>query len=169
MSCFFLFQTLHIRRLLNREVNDVWHNTKFAVTAAQHKPAMPPSQATQYINRILHKEPLASIFHTFFWAIILLFFCPVAGFFLLLSSPARILYAILNDHRRINAFQDGMEFCVVVSGCDSGFGKDVAFELSRRGFVVFAGCRSLDESGHQFEGEYPGEHISYLFKESIAK
>lgn len=167
MSCFFLFQTLHITRLLNRGERVVQY--KICCYRGTTQTAMPPSQATQYINRILHKEPLASIFHTFFWAIILLFFCPVAGFFLLLSSPARILYAILNDHRRINAFQDGMEFCVVVSGCDSGFGKDVAFELSRRGFVVFAGCRSLDESGHQFEGEYPGEHISYLFKESIAK
>eukprot|EP00804_Cyclotella_cryptica_P007597 CCRYP_010672-RA/>CCRYP_010672-RA protein AED:0.02 eAED:0.02 QI:1143/1/1/1/0.33/0.25/4/205/377 len=113
---------------------------------------MPPSQATQYINRMLHKEPLASIFHTFFWAFILLFACPLAGFFLVLSSPARLLYAVVNDRRRINACQDDMELCVVVTGCDCGFGKDLAFELCRRGFVVFAGCRSLNESGHQFEG-----------------
>ena len=42
---------------------------------------------------------------------------------------------------------------MVVTGCDCGFGKDTAFELSKRGFVVFAGCISLDKSKMQFDGK----------------
>lgn len=42
---------------------------------------------------------------------------------------------------------------MVLTGCDCGFGRDAAFALGDRGFVVFAGCRSVESSGKQFAGE----------------
>lgn len=114
---------------------------------------MPPSPLAQRINQKLHIEPFASIFHTCFWATILIFACPLVGLIFLITSPILILYAVVNDRRRVDSYQDGVELAVVITGCDSGFGKDTAIELSNRGFVVFAGCRSLDESRKQFEGK----------------
>lgn len=72
---------------------------------------------------------------------------------LIISSPVRILYTFVNGRTNIDTYQDGVEIAVVVTGCDAGFGKDAAFELSKRGFVVFAGCISLDKSKIQFDGK----------------
>jgi NAD(P)-dependent dehydrogenase (short-subunit alcohol dehydrogenase family) len=40
---------------------------------------------------------------------------------------------------------------VVVTGCDTGFGKEIVFRLVAEGFVVFAGCLKK-ESKKQYEG-----------------
>eukprot|EP00591_Stephanopyxis_turris_P003758 CAMPEP_0195526588 /NCGR_PEP_ID=MMETSP0794_2-20130614/27744_1 /TAXON_ID=515487 /ORGANISM="Stephanopyxis turris, Strain CCMP 815" /LENGTH=303 /DNA_ID=CAMNT_0040657315 /DNA_START=285 /DNA_END=1193 /DNA_ORIENTATION=+ len=36
------------------------------------------------------------------------------------------------------------ELAVCITGCDSGFGRDLSFALSERGFTVFAGCLTED-------------------------
>jgi hypothetical protein len=120
---------------------------------------MAPSPLFQLINRTLHTEPLATIFHTAFWSFVLFIGCPLAGIILLLSAPLRIIYAYFNDLRKIDSYKEGIEYGVVVTGCDCGFGKDVVFELSNRGFVVFAGCRCLDDCKGQFEGKFSAEWI----------
>ncbi len=44
-----------------------------------------------------------------------------------------------------------MKYAVVISGCDSGIGKELALCLAAEGFVVFAGCLQK-ESLHGFSG-----------------
>lgn len=39
---------------------------------------------------------------------------------------------------------DEEEFAVLITGCDSGFGKEIAIRLATEGFVVFAGCLDKD-------------------------
>jgi hypothetical protein len=113
---------------------------------------MTPSPLAQRINQSLHKEPISSIFHSIFWPFILIAICPLIGLLFLVSSPLLILYAAINDRRRIDAYRYG-ELAVVVTGCDCGFGRDAAFALADRGFVVFAGCRSVERRGKQFDGQ----------------
>ena len=47
--------------------------------------------------------------------------------------------------------QKSKELAVVVTGCDSGFGKEIAIWAAEVGFVVFAGCLKK-ESLQQFIG-----------------
>jgi NAD(P)-dependent dehydrogenase (short-subunit alcohol dehydrogenase family) len=59
-------------------------------------------------------------------------------------ESARVHAKLLRDGRQ-------KELAVCITGCDTGFGRDLACELSSRGFVVFAGC--LTENGRrQFAG-----------------
>lgn len=60
--------------------------------------------------------------------------------FVLLKLVARL-------HRRGGV--DGVGRAVLVTGCDSGFGHQLAGALDRRGFVVFAGCLCPDGEGAQ--------------------
>jgi len=58
---------------------------------------------------------------------------------------------IKQDAGRIDAkaFRDGntKELAVCITGCDTGFGRELAMELASRGFTVFAGC--LNDNGRR--------------------
>mmetsp|Transcript_35251 Transcript_35251/g.105313 ORF Transcript_35251/g.105313 Transcript_35251/m.105313 type:complete len:218 (-) Transcript_35251:1464-2117(-) len=116
-----------------------------------------PGPFLQSMNRILHTQPFSFLFYGVFWSFILIVASPVAGLVLiLLTSLQCVRYVILLPFgtacgRRIRPRGLDGEYAVVVTGCDSGFGCDLALELSRRGFVVFAGCLSSHAMG-QFEG-----------------
>ncbi|XP_041835219.1 D-beta-hydroxybutyrate dehydrogenase, mitochondrial [Melanotaenia boesemani] len=45
--------------------------------------------------------------------------------------------------------QDGCGYAVLITGCDSGFGYQLARCLDQRGFVVFAGCLFPEGAGAQ--------------------
>lgn len=45
--------------------------------------------------------------------------------------------------------QDGHGRAVLITGCDSGFGHQLARSLDQKGFVVFAGCLSPEGAGAQ--------------------
>uniref|UniRef100_A0A8C2X3N9 Zgc:113142 n=1 Tax=Cyclopterus lumpus TaxID=8103 RepID=A0A8C2X3N9_CYCLU len=45
--------------------------------------------------------------------------------------------------------QDGYGYAVLITGCDSGFGYELAQCLDHKGFVVFAGCLSPEGAGAQ--------------------
>ncbi|XP_028320285.1 D-beta-hydroxybutyrate dehydrogenase, mitochondrial isoform X1 [Gouania willdenowi] len=49
--------------------------------------------------------------------------------------------------RRRRPMLDGSGYGVLITGCDSGFGHQLALRLDRRGFVVFAGCLFPDGTG----------------------
>ncbi|TDG96103.1 hypothetical protein EPR50_G00236100 [Perca flavescens] len=45
--------------------------------------------------------------------------------------------------------QDGHGRAVLITGCDSGFGHQLARSLDQKGYVVFAGCLSAEGAGAQ--------------------
>lgn len=69
-----------------------------------------------------------------------------------LSTAVLLLFLItklLSCRRRRGRLQDGRGYAVVVTGCDSGFGHQLARLLDQKGFLVFAGCLFPDGSGAQ--------------------
>lgn len=72
---------------------------------------------------------------------------------IILPVPAILLYVLAkllsprcSSSRNV---QDGSGYGVLITGCDSGFGHELACCLDRRGFVVFAGCLSPEGAGAQ--------------------
>lgn len=114
----------------------------------------PPGRFLQGINAILHKEPFATLSYGCFWALILMICSPVAGVLLLIFTAIKLFSLLLGWKQAIIDPKEleNVEFVVVITGCDSGFGKDLAFTLGReKGFKVFAACL-FKESFQQFEG-----------------
>lgn len=106
------------------------------------------------MNALLHQEPIASLAYAVFWISLLTVATPVASIFLMIQAVYNIsLWALGWDGE--NKFDpskhEEREFGVVITGCDSGFGKELALLASRAGFVVFAGCLS-EASFEQFKG-----------------
>lgn len=62
-----------------------------------------------------------------------------------------LLFALakLVSRHRSRHVQDGYGYAVLITGCDSGFGHQLARVLDHRGFVVFAGCLSPEGAGAQ--------------------
>lgn len=114
----------------------------------------PPGPAAQYINQLLHIEPFSFLFHGLFWGAVLIFAFPVAGWLLLLSVLVKAVRGFPKPeriHATKNNKDESIELAVYVSGCDTGFGKDLTFALAARGFTVFPGCFS-EASMIQYEG-----------------
>lgn len=119
-----------------------------------------PSNA-QKLNKILHTEPYASLFHVIFWTLAFTIAFPLAGWAFLTYTLIQFLFLrpFLGSQIHIGSDSED-DLCVYITGCDSGFGKDLAFSLAdhqkksnnkKKGFfTVFAGC--LTENGmKQFE------------------
>mmetsp|Transcript_6657 Transcript_6657/g.14620 ORF Transcript_6657/g.14620 Transcript_6657/m.14620 type:complete len:403 (+) Transcript_6657:113-1321(+) len=122
----------------------------------------PPGPIPQHLNKLLHVPPFSFLFYGSFWSFILLVASPLAGLVLIVMTLWKLArYVVLlpfglADGRKIRpdaVGKDGKknELAVLITGCDSGFGCDLTFELGRKGFVVFAGCLSK-EAMNQFEG-----------------
>uniref|UniRef100_A0A3B3CFV4 Zgc:113142 n=1 Tax=Oryzias melastigma TaxID=30732 RepID=A0A3B3CFV4_ORYME len=64
---------------------------------------------------------------------------------------AVLVFVLLKLLARVNrrGGVDGVGRAVLVTGCDSGFGHQLAGALDQKGFVVFAGCLSPDGEGAQ--------------------
>jgi hypothetical protein len=115
---------------------------------------MAPGPRLQQINARLHEEPLASIAYFIFWLIIL---CGVVPPVSAIVLPARCLYHLVlwcfgwgGDNDYDPAKISDIELAVVITGCDTGFGKELALWAGEAGYVVFAGCLQK-ESFDQFE------------------
>jgi len=115
---------------------------------------LPPGPWLQKLNALLHQEPLASIGSAIVWILILTLATPVASIFLVLQATYNVVLWVLGWNGQ-DAFNPSKhkerELAVVITGCDSGFGKELALLASKAGFVVFAGCLSK-ASFHQFKG-----------------
>jgi len=130
---------------------------------------MAPGPALQRINAILHSEPLASVVYSLYWSCILCLVVPFSAIALLPLCIYRILASWwFLDWNGAKAYDpaawkqpnDITELAVVVTGCDSGFGKELALWAAEAGYVVFAGCLKK-ESFAQFDvmvGSSGGEH-----------
>ena len=108
--------------------------------------------ALQNLNRLLHTPPLSIAVRGLFWSTALVAVAPLMGcaLFVLTAIECARHAALLPfgtaGGTRLRPGEEeedaggGAEYAVVITGCDSGFGRDVAVELGRRGFAVFAGC-----------------------------
>ena len=109
----------------------------------------PPGPQLQYVNALLHQEPLASVAHAVYWIFVLTVVTPVATIFLCVQAVVAPLVWVLGltgqdayNPKKNNSLNK--ELAVVITGCDTGFGKELALLASNAGFVVFAGCLSSD-------------------------
>lgn len=68
-----------------------------------------------------------------------------------LSIVALLVFVVtkLVSRQRRNRMLDGRGYGVLITGCDSGFGHQLARCLDQKGFVVFAGCLFPDGNGAQ--------------------
>ena len=106
--------------------------------------ASPPGPFAQKINAWLHREPIATIAHGIYWTIFLTVAAPVAVVYLQIETAIKLILLFFRDREfcKPDRFKD-QELAVVITGCDSGFGKEIALWAADAGFCVFAGC--LDE------------------------
>jgi len=116
-----------------------------------------PGKFLQTINTLLETPPLSSIFHGIFWSTFLIVIAPLVGsgyaiytvylVFQYLSSFGKV---VDTNGKIINVKESNKELAIIITGCDSGFGLDTSIKLANRGFTVFAGCYS-DNNTCQFE------------------
>lgn len=122
-------------------------------TTYNTKNYQPPGEWLQKLNALLHKEPFASLAYAVYWSFMLITVTPAATVFLHAQAAYRILAWLLgwtgqdeylpSSFKNINNKDDGSsmpELGVVITGCDSGFGKELALWADHAGFHVFAGC-----------------------------
>jgi NAD(P)-dependent dehydrogenase (short-subunit alcohol dehydrogenase family) len=108
----------------------------------------------QKTNARLHQEPLSSLAYALFWIFVLVWSVPIAVAVLFV----RLLYqsfgywftGAAEEYDPKNAKHQGSELALVITGCDSGFGKEIAVLAAEAGFVVFAGFLNREESLEQF-------------------
>lgn len=74
--------------------------------------------------------------------ILLIGMVPISAFLLF------VIAKLVSRHRR-SPLEDGDGYAVLITGCDSGFGHQLARCLDQKGFVVFAGCLSPEGDGAQ--------------------
>lgn len=122
----------------------------------------PPGPIPQYINKFLHTEPFSFIFYGIFWSGVLIIVYPVVGILLLIISMLKVIKYLHSPKAKVVDAKNGdKELAVYITGCDSGFGKDLAFALYDKGFIVFPGCLSEDGM-KQFEGEQNMENTEIV-------
>jgi len=99
------------------------------------KNSQPPGPLLQNINTLVQWEPLASVVNTLYWSLVLSAAAPVATAGLVLRNAVRLAT------RRVAYYENKTnDKCVVITGCDTGFGHELAVAAAKKGFTVFAGC-----------------------------
>jgi len=111
-----------------------------------------PGPLLQRLNEILHQEPFSFLFYGLYWFIVLVFLSPLAGFSIVIQTALRFALHLLGFESIVDPREGGKDLGVVITGCDSGFGQQLAFALADKGYVVFAGCLR-PEATKQFEGD----------------
>ena len=98
----------------------------------------PPSPLLQRINDLLHTEPYSLLVHGIFWAV-LFFGARFAGFAMIFWTTLRfVLYRVGYSTKTVDT--STQDLAVVISGCDSGVGYDLAMACEAKGYHVFCGC-----------------------------
>ncbi|GAA6224203.1 D-beta-hydroxybutyrate dehydrogenase, mitochondrial-like [Lates japonicus] len=82
----------------------------------------------------------------------------------ILPISAILLFALakLVSRRRLSHVEDGYGYAVLITGCDSGFGHQLAQCLDHKGFVVFAGCLSPEGAGAQSLARQSSSNLKIL-------
>jgi hypothetical protein len=111
----------------------------------------------QTMNSALHSEPLASLVYGLYWSLVWILSFPVVLSVLWGRTIGRILVALLwpeaataYDPSKKGKQQDDpekrQELAVVITGCDTGFGRELALRAADQGYIVFAGCLDSESS-----------------------
>jgi len=115
-----------------------------------------PSPTLHAINATLHREPIASLAHAYFWCLFLVFWTPIAIVALQVRALFRVLFWLATGSRKGGCDPENpkqrCELAVVITGCDGGIGKELAMWAADAGYVVFAGCLEKHKS---WEGLLP--------------
>ncbi|GMH85375.1 hypothetical protein TrST_g858 [Triparma strigata] len=120
------------------------------------KPPLPPyvpfrpPLPIQLLNDFLHWSPIAdAIVYTLFWSLFTLLSAVVTPVYLILVRLPLIIieqiYRNVKSITTIKCHQDQPEHVIVITGCDTGFGYDLAVKFlrtSKKRFTVFAYCYS---------------------------
>ena len=112
----------------------------------------PPGPKLQHFNALLHTEPYSFIAYGVYWFFVLSIGGPLVAVSVVYLTLYEVFRYFVWKRRKIepSGQTDGL-LAVVVTGCDTGFGKEIVFRLVAEGFVVFAGCLK-EESKKQYEG-----------------
>lgn len=125
-----------------------------------HNEMQPRNDSTLHrINRILHTEPFDSLFYGLYWSLVFIFGFPIigVGYFIYTvlkgESKKETIHSFLSKKNTKDELK--YELGVFITGCDSGFGKNLAQKLSRRSsnYTVFAGCLT-DQGMEEFSKDH---------------
>lgn len=103
----------------------------------------PPAPWLQTLNWALQQEPFETLAHTLYWSAYWICYTPLA----VLCLQLQLLYRLalwLFQRRNTVHHTPSPHKAIVITGCDSGFGQELALQAGRAGFTVFAS--SLDET-----------------------
>lgn len=98
-------------------------------------PPSPPGPLVQYLNAISHAEPFVTILHLIVFVPFLALATPLGLVGIFLYAAFRLYVACI-----VPPVTPAPHLAVVVTGCDTGFGRELALAAADAGFTVFAGC-----------------------------
>jgi short chain dehydrogenase len=112
-----------------------------------------PGPILQKINALLHKEPIASIFYGVYWSTVFTISLPLVVVFLQVQMAINVLSWFWANRSKKNFHPSNKpeyNLAIVITGCDTGFGKDLAVHCADVGYTVFAGCYQYESSKQQY-------------------
>ena len=109
-------------------------------------------QKIHKLNDVLHQHPYDYLANGLFWYLLLLFSFPLFAMGTIGSALYNVVHYYLLRKEILPKNFPNKELAVVVTGCDTGFGKELVYSLVSRGFVVFPACLKK-ESFDQFQAE----------------
>jgi NAD(P)-dependent dehydrogenase (short-subunit alcohol dehydrogenase family) len=117
--------------------------------------SQPPGEPLQKLNAWLHQEPMITVTVSLYWGLLFLLVAPLVGMIMLYVALVQLVLWCARKYvwpgvSVLEQAKGNAELAVVITGCDSGFGKDLAARLAEKGFFVFAGC--LQESSIDLYG-----------------
>jgi len=127
-----------------------------------HPPVIPPNRSLlSLVNDILHQPIIEDIAVAIFSSIGFILAAP----FVLPCITVRFIADLARSFSNQVTSVDAKRHAVVVTGADTGFGREASLQLARDGFLVFAGClseHSIPELQTEAEGG-AGELIGIKF------
>ena len=96
----------------------------------------PPGATLNLLNWLVQLPVIAPLIQAVYWAVL----CVLAPLLAPLVMLNGLREAVSDALAQEPDLDSRARLAVVVTGCDTGFGRALAIELAQRGYVVFAGC-----------------------------
>jgi NAD(P)-dependent dehydrogenase (short-subunit alcohol dehydrogenase family) len=95
-------------------------------------------------NNLLHIEPVSIVADCVFWLVIFLVGFPLAAVVVFIRMIWRVISYFVGRGNVIDPkAKKKQDLAVLITGCDSGFGRELVAPLTARGFTVFCGCLQM--------------------------